>query len=108
MQNYYTIADLKKKVNIGGATVERWKKKFEDTPLIQKVNGRILFSEDFITFLIAREGKLGPSILPEPQTIALLFQLFHELEGNETAIAEAMNGNEIFIHQWLVEIGCLQ
>jgi len=51
-----------------------WTQLFRNTSFVlRRPHKRMLYSEDFLRFGLARKGKTGPANLPDPQRVVLLF-----------------------------------
>lgn len=77
---YYTRAQVKD-MGLSLATLDLWSARFRKEKdlfgapwVVRPITERLIhYSEDFVAFLRARQGKTGPSSLPSPARIMLLF-----------------------------------
>ena len=77
---YYTRAQVQE-MGLSLATLDLWSARFRKekdlfgAPWVARpITERLIhYSEDFVAFLQARQGKTGPSSLPSPDRIMLLF-----------------------------------
>lgn len=77
---YYTRAQVKE-MGLSLATLDLWSARFRKERdlfgapwVVRPITERLIhYSEDFVAFLQARQGKTGPSSSPSPDRIMLLF-----------------------------------
>jgi len=77
---YYTRAQVAE-MGLSLATLDLWAARFRKEKALfgapwvaRPITEKLLhYSEDFVAFLRARQGKTGPSSLPSPERITLLF-----------------------------------
>ena len=105
MTNYYDIEDILHLADgVTRSTVNTWSLKLRDTHMVLKHKGRIIYTDDFLSFIKTRIGQLGPSTLPELDTIAELYLLWNK-HHNLNVVANVMLKPIELIKKWAKDIG---
>lgn len=101
---YYTTDEILRRSDISIATLERWRSAFRGTHMVKRHNGRVFYTEHFLHFITQRKEELGPSALPDPTHIALLYELWDKF-GNATEISMATALPTLIIERQLQQLG---
>lgn len=82
-QKYYTRDQIIELFQVPQSTLDNWSRKLRGTDMVRRAKTSIrqrqlVYSQDFLTFLLSRVDNTGPSNLPEPAQIAALYAAVRE------------------------------
>ena len=99
---FYTTNDLLE-LGVTETTINRWSADLRNTEMVHKADGRVLFTQAFRDFVIARDHQ-GPANLPGPQRISNLCILWLKM-GSVSDVAAELGEPELLVKMQLRQMG---
>ena len=94
---------------ISASSLDRWSAALRNTKMVGKLKdgGELVYSDDFVTFMINRMEATGPANLPNPSRIAQLYELIRAGKTIDQ-IAQETKTHHLIVELQLEAIGAKQ
>lgn len=108
-QQYYTREQITSTYNISTSTLNNWSVALRGTDMVRwaKTKSRarqLVYTSDFLKFLLSRVKNTGPGNLPDAERIATLYRLTRSGMGADE-IASKLDENLLIIKSQLKAVG---